>query len=83
MHVIFIISLNLKKVGQSGPRNITSNRYGPISARNQLTQSQILKHLIAVCWRTANPVSCRDQTEDHSELFINPHHRQQVSSAYM
>ena len=28
MHVIFIISLNLKKVGRSGPRNITSNRYG-------------------------------------------------------
>ena len=26
--MIFIISLNLKKVGRSGLRNITSNRYG-------------------------------------------------------
>ena len=29
MHVTFIISWNLKKVGQLGPHNIRSNRYGP------------------------------------------------------
>ena len=28
MHLIFIISLKLKKEGRSGPRNIKSNRYG-------------------------------------------------------